>query len=212
MAAPGTLPVVNRPAVQLTLVTALALGCTINLRSTFDRKHYFYHDIPASYQITQHYNPIATDGEVLFTTKDAGVERDFGVRIQQIQIEQDTAKTSRLVAGSSHTETESANEKSEVDIDEDGDNLFIDLNRAGVGLMEIVSEADLRSPGEAGAYIRKLQGILRRLGASDGDMEKGSLRVDANVSIRRKGEKEFGTRCEIKNLNSVRFMQQALGE
>ncbi|BEJ00419.1 hypothetical protein CcaverHIS631_0502760 [Cutaneotrichosporon cavernicola] len=183
---PGTLPVIDPEAVRLSLMTAMALGCKINPRSTFDRKHYFYHDIPPSYQITQHYNPIARDGIVRFEAGEGGVQRAFDVGIIQLQIEQDTAKSQTV-----------------------GGEVLVDLNRAGTGLMEIVTQPHMRSAEEAGAFVRKLQGLLRRVGSGDGDMEKGNLRVDANVSVRRPGA-PFATRCEIKNVNSVRFLQQAI--
>ncbi|TXT09206.1 hypothetical protein VHUM_02680 [Vanrija humicola] len=183
---PGTLPVIDPEAVRLSLLTAFALGCEINSRSTFDRKHYFYHDIPASYQITQHYNPIARAGSVSFEQGEGGVTRDFDVGIVQLQIEQDTAKSQTI-----------------------GGDVLVDLNRAGTGLMEVVTQPDMRSAEEAGAFVRKFQSLLRRVGSGDGDMEKGNLRVDANVSVRRPGE-PFRTRCEIKNVNSVRFLQQAV--
>ncbi|WRT68671.1 aspartyl/glutamyl-tRNA(Asn/Gln) amidotransferase, B subunit [Kwoniella shivajii] len=183
---PGTLPVLDLHAVRLSLITALALKCQVNPRSTFDRKHYFYHDIPASYQITQHYNPLARNGKLPIIKGDNNVKRSFDVGIHQLQIEQDTAKSQTV-----------------------GENVLVDLNRAGTGLMEIVTEPDMRSAEEAGAFVRKLQGLLRRLGSGDGDMEKGNLRVDVNVSVHRHGT-PFGTRCEIKNINSVRFLQAAI--
>ncbi|OCF57715.1 aspartyl/glutamyl-tRNA(Asn/Gln) amidotransferase, B subunit [Kwoniella mangroviensis CBS 10435] len=183
---PGTLPVLDLHAVRLSLITALALNCQVNRRSTFDRKHYFYHDIPASYQITQHYNPLARNGKLQISQGENNVKRTFDVGIHQLQIEQDTAKNQTV-----------------------GDNTLVDLNRAATGLMEIVTEPDMRSAEEAGAFVRKLQGLLRRLGSGDGDMEKGNLRVDVNVSVHRYGT-PFGTRCEIKNINSVRFLQAAI--
>ncbi|OCF40691.1 glutamyl-tRNA(Gln) amidotransferase subunit B, mitochondrial [Kwoniella heveanensis CBS 569] len=183
---PGTLPVLDLNAVRLSIMTALALQCEINPRSTFDRKHYFYHDIPASYQITQHYNPLARQGRLRILEGDNKSRRTFDVGIKQLQIEQDTAKSQTV-----------------------GDNVLVDLNRAGTGLMEIVTEPDMRSAEEAGAFVKKLQGLLRRVGSADGDMEKGNLRVDVNVSVNRPGE-PFGTRCEIKNINSVRFLQAAI--
>ncbi|WWC71303.1 aspartyl/glutamyl-tRNA(Asn/Gln) amidotransferase, B subunit [Kwoniella pini CBS 10737] len=183
---PGTLPVLDLHAVRLSLITALALGSRINSRSTFDRKHYFYHDIPASYQITQHYNPLAREGKLQIIQGDNNSQRTFDVGIHQLQIEQDTAKSQTV-----------------------GDNTLVDLNRAGTGLMEIVTEPDMRTSEEAGAFVRKLQGLLKRLGSGDGDMEKGNLRVDVNVSVHRHGT-PFGTRCEIKNINSVRFLQAAI--
>ncbi|KAF8165712.1 Glutamyl-tRNA amidotransferase subunit B, mitochondrial [Crassisporium funariophilum] len=179
---PGTLPKINPRCVDLALRTALALNCHISSRSTFDRKHYFYSDLPSGYQITQQYS---TNGELDLHFPDSS---RITVRIKQIQLEQDTAKsTFNPRTLTSH----------------------IDLNRAGTGLMEIVSEPDLRSPEEAGAYVRSLQSILRAMGSSDGNMEQGSLRCDVNVSVNRKGDPP-GTRCEVKNLNSVRFMMAAI--
>ncbi|KIP04894.1 hypothetical protein PHLGIDRAFT_108957, partial [Phlebiopsis gigantea 11061_1 CR5-6] len=179
---PGTLPKLNPVCVELGVRAALALGCVIQPRSAFDRKHYFYSDLPTGYQITQHYAPFATDG-VLQLTKS-----DIPVRITQVQLEQDTGKsmTDRRRRITS-----------------------VDLNRAGAGLMEIVSEPDIRSPEEAADYVRTLQALLRSVGSSDGNMEAGSLRCDVNVSVSKLGER-FGTRCEIKNLNSVRFMTIAI--
>nr|ODN91940.1 glutamyl-tRNA(Gln) amidotransferase subunit B, mitochondrial [Cryptococcus depauperatus CBS 7841] len=183
---PGTLPVLNFDAIRLSVMTALALNCQINPRSTFDRKHYFYHDIPSSYQITQHYNPLARNGYLDVREGDNGCERSFTVGIEQLQVEQDTAKSQTT-----------------------GDMVLVDLNRAGIGLMEIVTRPDMRSPEEAGAFVKKLQSLLRRIGSADGDMEKGNLRVDANVSVHKTGL-PWGTRCEIKNINSVRFLQAAI--
>ncbi|KAJ6620817.1 Glutamyl-tRNA amidotransferase B subunit [Mycena sp. CBHHK59/15] len=179
---PGTLPKLNQKCVDLALRTALALHSTIQMRSSFDRKHYFYSDLPAGYQITQHYAPIALGGHVSIP--------NYGspIRIKQIQLEQDTAKST---------------------FDPRTQTSYIDLNRAGTGLLEIVTEPDLRSPEAAGAYVRTLQAILRAIGASDGNMEAGSLRCDVNVSVNPVGE-PLGTRCEIKNLNSVKFMQAAI--
>ncbi|EPQ58946.1 Glutamyl-tRNA Gln amidotransferase B subunit [Gloeophyllum trabeum ATCC 11539] len=178
---PGTLPRLNPKSVDLVLRTAIALHSEIQRRSAFDRKHYFYADLPAGYQITQHYAPIATGGHL-----DLAAGRS--VRIKQIQIEQDTGKS-----------TYDARRRVSL----------IDLNRAGTGLMEIVSEPDMRSPEEAGTYLRTLQALLRSVGSSDGNMEQGSLRCDVNVSVNKPGE-PLGTRCEIKNLNSVKFMQVAI--
>ncbi|KAJ7175695.1 glutamyl-tRNA amidotransferase [Mycena filopes] len=179
---PGTLPKLNQECVDLALRTAVALGSDIQTRSSFDRKHYFYSDLPSGYQITQHYAPIALGGGLLIPN------RDSAIRIKQIQLEQDTAKST----------FEQRTRKSN-----------IDLNRAGTGLLEIVTEPDLRSPEEAGAYVRALQAMLRAIGASDGNMEAGSLRCDVNVSVNPVGQPP-GTRCEIKNLNSVKFMQLAI--
>ncbi|KZV76023.1 Glutamyl-tRNA amidotransferase B subunit [Peniophora sp. CONT] len=181
-ALPGTLPRLNPTCVELAVRTAMALCADVKPVSRFDRKHYFYSDLPAGYQITQRYSPIAKDGQLLLS------QTGTPVRIEQIQLEQDTAKTTfdaRRRASS------------------------IDLNRAGTGLMEIVSRPDMRSPEEAADYVRTLQSLLRAVGASDGNMEQGSLRCDVNVSVNRPGEPP-GTRCEIKNLNSVRFMMVAI--
>ncbi|KAF5322005.1 hypothetical protein D9619_000691 [Psilocybe cf. subviscida] len=182
---PGTLPKINPKCVDLALRTAIALNCKISPRSSFDRKHYFYSDLPSGYQITQQYSPLASNGELWIGMSNSS---RFSVRIKQIQLEQDTAKSTF----NSHTFTSR-----------------IDLNRAGVGLMEIVSEPDIRSPEEAGAYVRTLQAVLRSMGSSDGNMEQGSMRCDVNVSVNRKGDPP-GTRCELKNLNSVRFMMAAI--
>ncbi|KAJ7505476.1 Glutamyl-tRNA amidotransferase subunit B, mitochondrial [Mycena galericulata] len=179
---PGTLPNLNQNCVDLALRTAVALNSGIQQRSSFDRKHYFYSDLPAGYQITQHYAPIALGGYLHIPN------RDSPIRIKQIQLEQDTAKSTF------DPRTRTSN---------------IDLNRAGTALLEIVTEPDLRSPEEAGAYVRALQAMLRAIGASDGNMEAGSLRCDVNVSVNPVGEPP-GTRCEIKNLNSVKFMQVAI--
>ncbi|CAL1700292.1 unnamed protein product [Somion occarium] len=179
---PGTLPRLNPKCVELGVRTAIALNCQVQRRSAFDRKHYFYPDLPSGYQITQHYAPLATDGTLRLS------EEDAVVRIKQIQLEQDTGKTTFDPRRRIST---------------------IDLNRAGTGLMEIVSEPDLRSPEEAGEYVRALQALLRSVGSSDGNMEQGSLRCDVNVSVNRQHE-SLGTRCEIKNLNSVKFMMVAI--
>ncbi|KAG6910812.1 hypothetical protein DXG01_007701 [Tephrocybe rancida] len=182
---PGTLPNLNHKCVDLALRAAAALQCDIQTHSSFDRKHYFYSDLPSGYQITQQYAPIALGGKLNIVLPDAV---PFDVRIKQVQLEQDTAKsTFNPRTRTSH----------------------IDLNRVGTGLMEIVSEPDLRSPEEAGAYVRTLQAVLRAVGASDGNMEQGSLRCDVNVSVNRVGRPP-GTRCEIKNLNSVRYMMAAI--
>ncbi|KAK0461085.1 Glutamyl-tRNA amidotransferase B subunit [Desarmillaria tabescens] len=179
---PGTLPKLNPKCLLLALRASLALNCDIQRRSSFDRKHYFYSDLPSGYQITQHYAPIATDGYLTLPTLGRKV------RIKQIQMEQDTAKS----IFDPRTQTS-----------------LIDLNRAGTGLLEIVTEPDLQSPDEAAEYVRALQATLRAVGASDGNMDTGSMRCDVNVSIHRPGE-PFGTRCEIKNLNSVKFMVAAI--
>ncbi|KAF9071746.1 Glutamyl-tRNA amidotransferase B subunit [Rhodocollybia butyracea] len=179
---PGTLPRLNRKCLDLALRAALALNCSIKTRSSFDRKHYFYSDQPAGYQITQHYSPFAVNGQ--FTAPKLGIP----VRIKQIQLEQDTAKS----VTDARTRT-----------------ALIDLDRAGTGLLEIVTEPDFRSSTQAAEYIRSLQETLRALGVSDGNMEAGSFRCDVNVSINRPNEPP-GTRCEVKNINSVKFMVAAI--
>ncbi|KAL1743109.1 GatB/GatE catalytic domain-containing protein [Schizophyllum fasciatum] len=179
---PGTLPRLNQSCVDLALRAALALKCDVNPRSSFDRKHYFYSDLPSGYQITQHYAPFATNGSLLL---DEAV-----VRIKQVQLEQDTAKST----------TVPRLRKS-----------YIDLNRAGTGLIEIVTEPDISSPEEAGQYVRALQSVLRTVGASDGNMEMGSLRCDVNVSVNRADAPPgSGTRCEVKNVNGVKFIMAAI--
>ena len=184
-AMPGMLPVLNRFCVEQAVKTGLGLKAEINRFSRFDRKNYFYPDLPQGYQISQLFHPIVGEGEVL-------VERDdgtsFTVRIERLHLEQDAGKSIH---------------------DLDPNATYVDLNRAGTALMEIVSKPDLRSSDEAVAYFKKLRTILIYLGTCDGDMEKGNMRADCNVSVRRPGE-AFGTRCEIKNVNSFRFMQQAI--
>ncbi len=182
---PGMLPVINRRCVEQAVRTGLGLRARINLSSRFDRKNYFYPDLPAGYQISQFKDPIVGEGELV-------VERDDGstfiVGIERLHLEQDAGKSIH-------------------DIDVNW--TYVDLNRAGVALMEIVSRPDLRSPEDAAAYVKTMRALVRRLGTCDGDMEKGNLRADVNVSVRRPGE-PLGTRCEIKNVNSMRFIQQAI--
>ena len=182
---PGMLPVINRRCVEQAVRTGLGLNAQINRRSVFDRKNYFYPDLPAGYQISQYKDPIVGEGVVTVDMED-GTSRE--VRIERLHLEQDAGKSIH---------------------DMDPKRTFVDLNRAGVALMEIVSKPDLRSADEAGAYLAKLRSILRYLGTCDGNMEQGSLRADVNVSVRRPGE-ALGTRCEIKNLNSIRFIKQAI--
>jgi aspartyl-tRNA(Asn)/glutamyl-tRNA(Gln) amidotransferase subunit B len=182
---PGMLPVLNGECVAQAVRTGLGLNARINLVSRFDRKNYFYADLPAGYQISQYEHPIVGAGVIEITLAD-GSTRQIGVT--RLHLEQDAGKSLH---------------------DQDPTRSFIDLNRAGVALMEIVSEPDLRSPEEAGAYIRKLRSILRYLGTCDGNMEEGSLRADVNVSVRKHGE-PYRTRCEVKNVNSVRFVMQAI--
>ena len=184
-AMPGMLPVINRVAVEQAVRTGLGLKAEINLVSVFDRKNYFYPDLPQGYQISQFPKPIVGQGTLILDLA-GGETREVG--ITRIHLEQDAGKSLH---------------------DQHPSNTFIDLNRSGVTLMEIVSEPDMRTPEEAGAYLHKLRSILRYLGTCDGNMEQGSLRCDANVSVRRAGD-ELGTRCEIKNVNSIRFVQQAI--
>ena len=182
---PGMLPVINRFCVEQAVKTGLGLDAEINLASVFDRKNYFYPDLPAGYQISQYLQPVVGHGRVALDMPDGSV-RPIG--ITRLHLEQDAGKSLH---------------------DQHPNLTYVDLNRAGIGLMEIVSEPDLRSAEEAGLYLRKLRLILRYLGTCDGNMEEGSLRCDANISVRRPGE-PYGTRCEIKNLNSVRYVMQAI--
>src|SRR5881398_683938 len=184
-AMPGMLPVINEECVRQAVRTGLGLKAEINLRSTFDRKNYFYPDLPQGYQISQYKSPIVGEGEVVV---DVTPEEAITVRIERLHLEQDAGKSIHDLHPSLS---------------------FVDLNRSGVALMEIVSKPDLRSSDEAKAYVTKLRTILRYLGTCDGDMEKGNLRADVNVSVRRPGE-PLGTRCEIKNVNSIRFIGQAI--
>ena len=187
---PGMLPVVNKFCVEQAVRTGLGLNAKINLFSRFDRKNYFYVDLPQGYQISQFEHPIVGEGEIdiLPIDADGNVGEPVSVGIERLHLEQDAGKS---VHDLSPTET------------------YVDLNRSGVALMEIVSKPDMRSPEEASAYVEKLRGIVRALGTCDGDMEKGNLRADVNVSVRRPGG-ELGTRCEIKNVNSMRFIRQAI--
>ena len=184
-AMPGMLPVINAECVAQAIRTGLGLKAQINLRSVFDRKNYFYPDLPQGYQISQYKDPIVGEGEVLVDLPDG---QQITVGIERLHLEQDAGK-------SLHDQSPTLS--------------FVDLNRSGVALMEIVSKPDLRSSDEARAYVTKLRTILRYLGTCDGNMEEGSLRADVNVSVRRPGE-PLGTRCEIKNVNSIRFIGQAI--
>lgn len=184
-AMPGMLPVINAECVAQAVRTGLGLKAQINLRSVFDRKNYFYPDLPQGYQISQYKSPIVGEGEVIVDLADG---ETIIVGIERLHLEQDAGKS---IHDLSPTKS------------------FVDLNRSGVALMEIVSRPDLRSSEEARAYVTKLRSILRYLGTCDGDMEKGNLRADVNVSVRKPGE-PFGTRCEIKNVNSIRFIGQAI--
>jgi aspartyl-tRNA(Asn)/glutamyl-tRNA(Gln) amidotransferase subunit B len=184
-AMPGMLPVINAECVRQAIRTGLGLKAKINLKSVFDRKNYFYPDLPQGYQISQYKSPIVGEGEVVVDIEGG---ESVTVGIERLHLEQDAGKSLH---------------------DRHPTMSFVDLNRSGVALMEIVSKPDLRSSGEAMAFLTKLRAILRYLGTCDGDMEKGSLRADVNVSVRRPGE-PLGTRCEIKNVNSIRFIGQAI--
>ena len=184
-AMPGMLPVINEFCVEQAVKTGLALNAKINNVSVFDRKNYFYADLPQGYQISQFTKPIVGEGEIIIDLDD-GLQTTIG--IERLHLEQDAGKSLH---------------------DQHPSKSYIDLNRTGVALMEIVSKPDIRSPQEAGAYVKKIRSILRYVGACDGNMEEGSLRADCNVSVRKSGE-DFGTRCEIKNLNSIRFIIQAI--
>ncbi|HSB30951.1 MAG TPA: Asp-tRNA(Asn)/Glu-tRNA(Gln) amidotransferase subunit GatB [Candidatus Sulfobium mesophilum] len=182
---PGVLPVLNKKALEFAIRTGLATNCTISSYSRFARKNYFYPDLPKGYQISQYEHPICEHGFIEIVV-DGEVRR---IGITRIHMEEDAGKN----------------------IHEGGGNYsLVDLNRAGVPLMEIVSEPDIRSPREASEYMRKLRAVLRYLGVCDGNMEQGSLRCDANVSVRPTGQKEFGTRAEVKNINSFRFVEKAV--
>lgn len=184
-AMPGMLPVINEECVAQAIRTGLGLKAQINLKSTFDRKNYFYPDLPQGYQISQYKSPIVGEGEVVIELRDG---QSITVGIERLHLEQDAGKSLH---------------------DQHPTMSFVDLNRSGVALMEIVSKPDMRSSEEAQAYVAKVRSILRYLGTCDGDMEKGNLRADLNVSVRKPGD-PFGTRCEIKNVNSIRFMGQAI--
>jgi aspartyl-tRNA(Asn)/glutamyl-tRNA(Gln) amidotransferase subunit B len=182
---PGMLPVLNETCVRQAVLTGLALGAKINLQSIFARKNYFYPDMPQGYQISQYEEPIVGEGEIVI---DLPGDETRTVGIERLHLEQDAGKS---IHDRHPTKT------------------FIDLNRSGVTLMEIVSKPDMRSAEQAAAYVTKLRAILRYIGSCDGNMQEGSLRCDANVSVRRLGD-PLGLRCEIKNLNSIRFMRQAI--
>ena len=182
---PGMLPVINKFCVQQAIKTGIGLKAKINNKSIFDRKNYFYADLPQGYQISQYKYPIVGEGNIIldmpYGQKNIGIER--------LHLEQDAGKSIH---------------------DMDPENTFVDLNRSGVALMEIVSKPDLTSPEEVNIYIKKLRSIMRYLGTCDGNMQEGSLRADVNVSVKKKGETKLGTRCEIKNVNSIKFMQMAI--
>ncbi len=182
---PGMLPVINEFCIEQAIKTGIGLKAKINKKSVFDRKNYFYADLPQGYQISQYKYPIVGEGKVILDMPNG--QKEIG--IERLHLEQDAGKSIH---------------------DIDPNNTLVDLNRSGVALMEIVSKPDLRSPDEVNVYIKKLRSIMRYLGTCDGNMQEGSLRADVNVSVRLKGETEFGTRCEIKNVNSIKFMQMAI--
>src|SRR3984957_7249659 len=182
---PGMLPVINRECVAQAVRTGLGLNAHINVVSRFDRKNYFYADLPAGYQISQYQHPIVGEGIIEIELANGETKK---IGITRLHLEQDAGKSLH---------------------DQHPTKSYIDLNRSGVALMEIVSEPDLRSPEEAGAYLRKLRTILRYLGTCDGNMEEGSMRADVNVSVRKHGE-PFRTRCEVKNVNSVRYVMLSI--
>ena len=188
-AMPGMLPVPNAECIRQAVRTGMAIEAQINKYSRFDRKNYFYADLPQGYQISQLYHPIVGEGQlVLDADEKAGIPEEKIIGIERIHVEQDAGKLMH---------------------DQHPTMSYVDLNRCGVALMEIVSKPDMRSPAEAGAYVRKLRSILRYVGSCDGNMEEGSMRADVNVSVRKPGE-EFGTRTETKNVNSVRFVMQVI--
>jgi len=189
MGYPGVLPVMNEQAIDWGIKTALALGCTINPLQRFDRKNYFYPDLPKAYQISQFFYPVGERGnlQVDFLASDRKTKREFSVGITRLHLEEDAGKL--------------IHEK---------DATLVDLNRCGTPLAEIVTEPDIKSPEEARAFMQELQRLVRSLGVSKADMEKGHLRVDANVSVRPIGQEAFGTKVEVKNMNSFKFMEQAL--
>ena len=182
---PGMLPVLNREAVAQAVRTGLGLNAKINLVSRFDRKNYFYADLPSGYQISQFEHPIVGEGKIEIELADGSTKL---IGVTRLHLEQDAGKSLH---------------------DQHSSKTFVDLNRSGVPLMEIVSEPDIRSPEEAGAYVKKLRSILRYLGTCDGNMEEGSMRADVNVSVRKAGE-AYRTRCEVKNVNSIRFVMLAV--
>ncbi len=188
-AMPGMLPVPNRECIRQAVRTGMAIDAQINAWSRFDRKNYFYADLPQGYQISQLYHPLVGEGSLTIEADEkAGIPADKVIGIERIHVEQDAGKLMH---------------------DQHPTMSYVDLNRSGVALMEIVSRPDMRSPAEAGAYVRKLRSILRYVGSCDGNMEEGSMRADVNVSVRRPGD-EFGTRTETKNVNSVRFVMQTI--
>ena len=183
---PGQLPVINKYCIEQAIKTGLGLNAKINKRSVFDRKHYFYADLPTGYQITQQFHPIVSDGWVEITDEEGNPKK---IRIEKLHVEQDAGKLNHELSPTKS---------------------MVDFNRAGVALMEIVSKPDISSPYEAGEYIKKMRSIVRYLGTCDGNMDEGSMRCDINISLREKGSDKLGTRTETKNVNSVRFAIQAI--
>ncbi len=183
---PGQLPVINKYCIEQAIKTGLGLNAKINKRSVFDRKHYFYADLPTGYQITQQFHPIVSDGWVEITDEEGNAKK---IRIEKLHVEQDAGKLNHELSPNKS---------------------MVDFNRAGVALMEIVSKPDISSPYEAGEYIKKMRSIVRYLGTCDGNMDEGSMRCDINISLREKGSDKLGTRTETKNVNSVRFAIQAI--
>jgi aspartyl-tRNA(Asn)/glutamyl-tRNA(Gln) amidotransferase subunit B len=189
-AMPGMLPVPNAECIRQAVRTGMAIEAQINKWSRFDRKNYFYADLPQGYQISQLYHPIVGEGSLTIDADEkAGIPEDKIIGVERIHIEQDAGKLMH---------------------DQHPTMSYVDLNRTGVALMEIVSRPDMTSPAEAGAYVRKLRSILRYVGSCDGNMEEGSMRADVNVSVRKVGDPELGTRTETKNVNSVRFVMQVI--
>ncbi|GMN03280.1 Asp-tRNA(Asn)/Glu-tRNA(Gln) amidotransferase subunit GatB [Erythrobacter sp. MTPC3] len=189
-AMPGMLPVPNAECIRQAVRTGMAIEAEIHKWSRFDRKNYFYADLPQGYQISQLYHPIVGEGQLLIEADEkGGIPEDKIIGIERIHVEQDAGKLMH---------------------DQHPTMSYVDLNRSGVALMEIVSKPDMTSPAEAGAYVRKLRSILRYVGSCDGNMEEGSMRADVNVSVRKVGDPELGTRTETKNVNSVRFVMQVI--
>lgn len=189
MGYPGVLPIINEQAIEWGIKTAQVLGCQVNGMQRFDRKNYFYPDLPKGYQISQFFYPVGEKGalEVDFLAPDRKTKKTFKVGITRLHLEEDAGKLVHIKDGT-----------------------LVDFNRCGTPLVEIVTEPDIKSPEEARAFMQELQRIVRALGISRADMEKGHLRVDANVSVRPRGQKEFGVKVEVKNMNSFKFMEQAL--
>lgn len=204
LAHPGTLPVPNKDAIEKVILVGMALHSEIPSYSQFDRKNYFYPDLPKGYQISQYESPLVTGGYLEFINKEGNIRR---IRITRVHLEEDTGRLSHVARNMKH-------EVGGVESDASGFKLqdvsLVDFNRAGMPLMELVTEPDVKSADEARRFAEELQLLIRYVGASDADMEKGQMRVEANVSIRPKGSKEFGTKVELKNINSFRFVEKAI--